>query len=75
MRHQVIRLRRSAPMEMARDGRSGVRGHPPTRVFVKQNNIWLLHKPQKPTPPWRLSRKPDPTHSPEGRFIDRAKVA
>ena len=54
VRHQVIRLRRSAPMEMARDGRSGVRGHPPTRVFVKQNNIWLLHKPEKPAPPWRL---------------------
>ena len=52
VRHQVIPLRRSALMVMTRGSVVlGVRGHPPTGVFVKQKHIWLLRKPKKPAPP------------------------
>ena len=45
-RHLVILSRRSTPMDMARDGGFGVRGHPPARGFCKTKTH--LPPPRRP---------------------------
>ena len=58
--------------------RSGGPGASPRpEVFVKRKHIWLLNKPEKPTPPWRASRENRPgrqlwtTRQPCARFQTR----